>query len=61
MVPLTYFGRERRLASIMIEVNRRLYMDESAGRKSQLYFETKASLSQSLTEIAGYWRANGNA
>jgi N-formylglutamate deformylase len=34
LVPVAFCGRDRRVASIMIEVNRRLYMDEAAGDES---------------------------
>jgi N-formylglutamate deformylase len=32
-VPLQFYGKEKRVASIMIEVNRKLYMDEETGKK----------------------------
>jgi N-formylglutamate deformylase len=32
-VPLKFYGRDRRFSSIMIELNRKLYMDEEAGEK----------------------------
>lgn len=34
LVPLSYYGRDRRILSVMIEVNRRLYMDEHSGAKN---------------------------
>lgn len=34
VVPSASYGRDRRVASIMIEINRGLYMDEAAGDKS---------------------------
>ena len=34
LVPLDYLGMDRRVASLMIEVNRSLYMDEAAGAKT---------------------------
>ena len=33
MVPMTYYRKDKRVASIMIEVNRRLYMNEATGEK----------------------------
>ena len=33
MVPMKYYGKDKRVASIMIEVNRRLYMNEVTGEK----------------------------
>jgi hypothetical protein len=34
LVPLSYYGKDRRVLSVMIEVNRRLYMDEHSGLKT---------------------------
>ena len=34
MVPMAFYRKDRRVASIMIEVNRSLYMDELAGTKT---------------------------
>jgi N-formylglutamate deformylase len=33
LVPLSAYGKDRRVLSVMIEVNRRLYMDELTGQK----------------------------
>lgn len=33
MVPMKYYQRDKRVSSIMIEINRRLYMDEKSGAK----------------------------
>jgi N-formylglutamate deformylase len=33
MVPVTSCGRDRRVSSVMIEINRKLYMNEESGRK----------------------------
>lgn len=35
ITPMRFYGREPRVRSVMIEVNRKLYMDESSGRKSK--------------------------
>ena len=37
MVPMRYYHRDRRLFSVMIEVNRRLYMDERTGEKTDVF------------------------
>jgi N-formylglutamate deformylase len=34
LVPMAYYQKDRRVASILLEVNRRLYMDEGSGTKS---------------------------
>jgi N-formylglutamate deformylase len=41
MVPMAFYQQDHRVASIMIEVNRRLYMDELAGTKSVRFDTTK--------------------
>lgn len=33
MVPSTHYGQDRRVLSVMVEVNRRLYMDEATGER----------------------------
>ena len=39
IVPLAYFEKDERVRSIMIEINRRLYMNEADGTKSEGYEE----------------------
>jgi N-formylglutamate deformylase len=39
LVPLSFYRKDRRILSVMIEVNRRLYMDERSGLKN-LDFDT---------------------
>jgi N-formylglutamate deformylase len=36
-VPMKFYGRDQRVSSIMIELNRKLYMDEEAGEKLLLF------------------------
>jgi len=36
-VPLMYLGKEKRVSSIMIEVNRSLYMNEKTGDRSSRF------------------------
>jgi N-formylglutamate deformylase len=33
IVPMEFYGRENRVSSVMVEINRKLYMDESTGKK----------------------------
>jgi N-formylglutamate deformylase len=40
-VPLEYLGKDRRVSSIMVEVNRSLYMNEKTGDRSSLFCQTK--------------------
>ena len=50
-VPLPYYRRDKRVASLMIEVNRKLYMDEQTGRRADS-FERTAGVVRSLLELA---------
>ena len=51
MVPLKFFGTDPRVSSIMIEVNRKLYMDEATGEKSEGFERTKTNLTTCLERI----------
>jgi N-formylglutamate amidohydrolase len=44
LVPLRFFGVERRVASVMIEVRRGLYCDERTGEPSAAFGEVAALL-----------------
>ena len=50
LVPLEYYHKDQRVISVMIEVNRRLYMEESTGRKSGNYEDLKDFLG-TLVEV----------
>ena len=56
IVPLKFFGTDPRVLSIMIEVNRRLYMDEVTGKKNVGFERTKAKLTTCLRQIVDYWQ-----
>jgi N-formylglutamate amidohydrolase len=51
LVPLAVYGKDRRVRSVMIEVNRRLYMDERAGRKKQEFENVRAVIGR-LIQVA---------
>lgn len=51
IVPSRYKDRDRRVSSIMIEVNRSLYMDEGAGKRSGQYKQCRASLGTIIGKI----------
>lgn len=55
VVPLKWFGTDARVASIMVEVNRKLYMDELTGTKSQAFDQIKKNLTTCLAQIVGQW------
>jgi N-formylglutamate deformylase len=44
IVPLKYYQINSRVHSIMIEINRKLYMDETTGERNSTYNELKAKL-----------------
>jgi N-formylglutamate deformylase len=51
IVPAEYFNRESRVTSIMIEVNRRLYMDETTGMKTQSFKPLRALLAKEVRQV----------
>lgn len=53
-VPLTYLGKDKRVSSIMVEVNRSLYMNETIGDRSSRFLRTKEIIAD-LSRVA----ANG--
>jgi len=40
IVPMAFYHKDRRVVSIMIEVNRKLYMDEMTGTKKDTFEST---------------------
>lgn len=56
MVPLAYYQKDRRVASIMIEVNRALYMHEATGAKNDAFGIIKDQV-RSLLDSIGPWEA----
>lgn len=53
LVPAACFQRESRVLALMIEVNRRLYMDEESGERSTMFAHTKRRLEQSTGLVVG--------
>ena len=54
LVPLKYYGKDRRVGSIMIEINRRLYMDEK-GQRSGSFSLIQRTIT-TLIEKLGNWK-----
>lgn len=48
IVPMKHYQKESRVLSIMIEINRKLYMDESTGKKNNRFDKLKGNLSEIL-------------
>jgi len=54
-VPLKFLGKDERVSSIMIEINRRLYLDEDTGQKSDGFGKIKDMLGDVVQSLrAGY-------
>ena len=53
LVPMKYYHSDKRLMSVMIEVNRKLYMDEATGRKTENFLKVRTDISEVLAEVFG--------
>lgn len=53
-VPLTYLGKDNRVSSVMVEVNRSLYMNETTGDRSSRFSSTKEIIADLLRVAANY-------
>ena len=54
IVPLTYLQRDKRVYSIMLEINRKLYLNRSSNEKSGNYNKIKSIVSEYIEEIKNY-------
>ena len=52
LVPLASYRTDRRILSVMIEVNRRLYMDEHSGPKNRAFEQVRAVVGQLIVTAA---------
>ena len=48
IVPLKFYKREKRVQSIMIEINRSIYMNEKTGKKQQAFLTLKKDIEEIL-------------
>jgi len=55
IVPIDRYGADYRVRSVMIEINRKLYMDEATGAKNPGYAKTRESMRIVLAELASAW------
>ena len=51
MVPMRYFRNDRRVMSIMIEVNRRLYLDATTGKAGKRFGHVQSMLARVLEAV----------
>jgi len=54
IVPMKFYGQDPRVASIMIEINRSLYMDETTGEKNVMFAKIGAQVKYILLKIADF-------
>jgi N-formylglutamate amidohydrolase len=52
LVPLSSYQTDRRILSVMIEVNRRLYMDELSGQKTPDFGTVRATIGRLIMVAA---------
>jgi N-formylglutamate deformylase len=52
LVPLSSYRKDRRILSVMIEVNRRLYMDEESGLKRHDFEKVRAAVGRIIVIAA---------
>jgi N-formylglutamate deformylase len=52
LVPLSSYRKDRRILSVMIEVNRRVYMDEQSGLKNQDFEQVSAVIGRLIVTAA---------
>ena len=53
-----YSHREKRVKSIMIEINRELYMDETTGEKNNSFVEIKSDIFTLISQIIAKFSSN---
>ena len=54
LAPSDYYSKDARVQSVMIEVNRALYMDEKTGEKGDHFAQVQEQLSSVLEAIGKY-------
>lgn len=59
-VPLAYLCKDKRVSSVMVEVNRSLYMNETTGDRSGRFSQTKEIIADLLRVAANYEVAAGS-
>jgi N-formylglutamate amidohydrolase len=56
LVPAAFYGRDRRVSSLMIEVSRRRYMQEAGGGKAEAFDDTAGSVQGMMRELIERFR-----
>lgn len=52
LVPLSFYRKDPRVLSVMIEVNRRRYMDENSGAKKQSFEDVRSTVGRLIVSAA---------
>ncbi len=59
LVPLAHYrSKDRRVASVMVEINRAVYMDEATGERKSDFAQTASSVQKCLLEALVDWQAS---
>jgi len=51
-VPLKFLGKDNGVSSLMVEINRKLYMDETTGIRSEAFDETKRIITELVKHVS---------
>lgn len=54
LIPMKYYRKDQRVAGIMIEFNRNLYMDENTGIKNERYLTVKEDITAVIGNLAPF-------
>jgi N-formylglutamate amidohydrolase len=57
LVPAAFYGRDRRVSSLMIEVSRRRYMQEAGGERAEAFDDTAGIVQGVVRELLGRFRS----
>jgi N-formylglutamate deformylase len=60
IVPQRYYRTSNKVSSIMIELNRRLYMDENTGGRNALFSRTRDTMRPILDSVIEFFRRGAN-
>lgn len=55
MVPGKFYGNDKRVQSVMIEINRKLYMDETTGQKTPQFSSTQTKVGTLVYTLRKRW------